>query len=436
MDPQLIGWIGLAAMLILLLLGVPVYAAIGAVGFVGYLAMEGLDKSLAIVGLVSYSRVAVYAFSVVPLFILMGSVFSASRVGADTYAATRRWMGSLPGGLAQATIVANTLFGAACGSSVAAAATFGKIAVPEMLRYGYSKSLATACVAAAGTLAIMIPPSIAMVLYGLITDTSIAKLLVAGIIPGIFSAAVYMATIHVWAKRYPRHAPPFTEPWSWKENFRALKGVVAILIICVIVLGGIYTGITTATEAGALGAFAALVLTVVMRRLSWRDFKIALKDSVKTTVMIQVILLSAFIFGYFMAVTLLPQKLATWLTSLPIPGLAMIVVIMFAYIILGAFMDMLSVMFITVPIIFPTIVTLGFNPIWFGILMVQVIEMGMITPPFGINLFVIKGTVPEVPFNEVIAGIWPFVLAQTVTLGFLIAFPQIALYLPDRMLGR
>jgi len=339
------------------------------------------------------------------------------------------------GGLAQATIVANTLFGAACGSSVAAAATFGKIAVPEMLRYGYAKSLATACVAAAGTLAIMIPPSIAMVLYGLITDTSIAKLLVAGIIPGVFSAAVYMATIHVWAKRYPQDAPPFTEPWSWKENFRALKGVVAILIICVIVLGGIYSGITTATEAGALGSFAALVLTVVMRRLSWTDFKIALKDSVKTTVMIQVILLSAFIFGYFMAVTLLPQKLASWLTGLPIPGLAMIVLIMLVYIVLGAFMDMLSVMFITVPIIFPTIVALGFNPIWFGILMVQVIEMGLITPPFGINLFVIKGTVPQIPFKEVIAGIWPFVIAQTVTLGFLIAFPQIALYLPDRMLG-
>jgi tripartite ATP-independent transporter DctM subunit len=201
------------------------------------------------------------------------------------------------------------------------------------------------------------------------------------------------------------------------------------------VLGGIYTGLATATEAGALGAFAAIVLTVAMRRLSWSDFIIALRDSVKTTVMIQVILLSAFIFGYFMAVTLLPQKLAAWLTSLPIPGLGIIIVIMLVYVILGAFMDMLSVMFITVPIIFPTIVALGFNPIWFGILMVQVIEMGMITPPFGINLFVMKGTVPDVPFNEIIAGIWPFVVAQLVTLGFLIAFPDIALFLPDKMLG-
>lgn len=422
-------------MLVLLLLGVPVYAAIGGVGLLGYFLMEGLEKSLSIVGLVSYSRVAVYAFSVVPLFIFMGSVISAANLGADLYAATRRWLGGLPGGLAQATVAANTLFGAACGSSVAAAATFGKIAVPEMLRYGYAKSLATASVAAAGTLAVMIPPSIAMVLYGLITDTSIAKLLIAGILPGLINAVIYMGTIYLWAKRYPMDAPSLQTPWSWKENLLALKGVWGVVAICIAVLGGIYTGIVTATEAGALGAFCALVLTVAMRRLSWRKFITALRESVQTTVMIQVILLSAFIFGYFMAVTLLPQQLAAWLTSLPIPGLAMIVAIMVVYIILGCFMDMLSVMFITLPVIFPTIIGLKFDPVWFGVLMVQVIEMGMITPPFGINLFVIKGTVADVSFNDVMSGILPFVLAQAVTLGFLIAFPQIALFLPNKMLG-
>ncbi|MBI2491073.1 MAG: TRAP transporter large permease [Candidatus Rokubacteria bacterium] len=422
-------------MLLLLTLGVPVYASIGAVGFVGYWVLEGQAKGLSIVGLVSYSRVAVYAFSVVPLFIFMGNVLFASGLGQDVYAATRRWMGRLPGGLAQATVGASALFGAACGSSVATAATFAKIAIPEMLRYGYAKKLAAASVVAAGTLAVMIPPSITMVLYALITDQSIAKLLIAGILPGILNAVIYMVLISLWAKRYPQDAPRLAVPWSWTENLTALKGVWAVLAIGLVVLGGIYSGIGTPTEAGALGAFAALVLAVTGRRLPWRQFVLALVESVKTTVMIHVILLSAFIFGYFMAVTLLPQKLAALLTSLPLPPLGVLVAIMIVYIVLGAFMDMLSIMFLTVPVIFPTILALGFDPIWFGVLMVMVIEMGMVTPPFGINLFVVKGTVPDVSLNDIIAGIGPFVVAQAVTLALYIAFPQIALFLPNTMLG-
>lgn len=435
MDPGLVGWLGLGVMLLLLALGVPVYASIGAVGFVGYWVLEGQAKGLSIVGLVSYSRVAVYAFSVVPLFIFMGNVLFASGLGQDVYAATRRWMGRLPGGLAQATVGACALFGAACGSSVATAATFAKIAIPEMLRYGYAKKLAAASVAAAGTLAVMIPPSITMVLYALITDQSIAKLLIAGILPGILAAMVYMVLIFLWAKRYPQDAPRLAVPWSWRENLTALKGVWAVLAIGLVVLGGIYSGIVTPTEAGALGAFAALVLAVAGRRLPWWQFVLALVESVKTTVMIHVILLSAFIFGYFMAITLLPQKLAAVLTSLPVPPLGVLVAIMIVYIVLGAFMDMLSVMFLTVPVIFPTIVALGFDPIWFGVLMVQVIEMGMVTPPFGINLFVVKGTMPDISLNDIIAGISPFVVAQAVTLALYIAFPQIALFLPNTMLG-
>lgn len=435
MDPQLVGWVALLGMLGLLALGVPVYASMAVAGLLGYWMIAGPGPAVAIVGLVPYARLAIYAFTVIPLFILMGNLVFASGYGGEVYTAARRWVGRFPGGLAQATVAACALFGAASGSSVATAATFARLSVPEMLRFGYARRLALASVAAAGTIAQMIPPSIIMVIYGILTEQSISRLLIAGIIPGVIAAANYMILIYFWAKRFPKDAPPYKEPWSWKESIFALKGIWPIVILGGAVMGGIYGGIFTPTEAGAVGAFAALALAVVTRRLSWPAFGESLRETIKTTVMIHLILLGAFIFGHFLAITLIPQQVASFLTGLPLPAILVLTGIMVMYIILGCFMDIVSALFLTIPIIFPAILDLGYDPIWFGVLVVHLVEMAMITPPFGLNLFVIKGSIDGVTIGEIIRGITPFIVADVVTLAIYIAFPQVALFLPNQMLG-
>ena len=424
-------------MLVLLGLGIPIYIVLSALGFIGYWLIEGQARAFAVVALIPYSRLAIYTFSVIPLFIFMGNMVFAAGFGRDLYAACRLWFGRLPGGLAQGTLGACVLFGAVCGSSIASAATFTRIAVPEMLRYGYSPKLATACVAAGGTISQMIPPSIIMVIYGLITQQSIGKLLIAGIIPGFIAAINFMIVVYIWAKLYPQDAPPFKEPWSWRGNLVAVKGLWGVVMIAAIVIGGIYTGVFTPTEAGALGAFVALFVAISARRFSWGPFGQALRGSAETTIMIHVILLGAFIYSNFLAITQIPQDIAGFLLGLQVPPIAVLIGIMVMYIVLGCFMDILSALFLTLPIIFPAILALGFDPIWFGVLVVHIVEIAMVTPPFGVNLFVVKGAAgDDVELSEIIRGICPFVAADTITLAIFIAFPELILFLPNLMLGK
>jgi len=344
-------------------------------------------------------------------------------------------VGRFPGGLAQATVVGGAIFGAACGSGLAGCAMLTKIAVPEMEKQGYSRRLAFGCVATAGPIAQMIPPSIMMVLYGIITEQSVARLLIAGIFPGILCAINYMIVIYIWTRVNPKVAPP-PEKTPWIQAIVSVKNVWAVAVLAGLVMGGIYMGVFTPTEAGAIGAFGALVLGIGMRRLRRRDLAPALLETARTTSMIYLILCGAYLFGYLLAITRLPFALSTMLTTLPLPPLVILIFVMIFYLIVGCFMDMVPAMFVTLPIIFPAIMDLGFNPIWFGVLIVQLGEISLVTPPFGLNLFIMKGIMPKAELGDIVRGVIPFVIAGIFTLGIYIAFPQVALFLPGTMFGR
>ena len=434
MSPGLVGWLAIAALFILLGLGVPVAFALTAIGFVGYAALAGLDPALGMIGLVPYAKTAVYAFTAVPLFIVMGNFAFYAGFGSDIYNTARQWVKSLPGGLAQATVIGAAGFGAACGSGLAGCAMMTKVAVPEMIKHGYDRKLAIGVAAAAGPIAQMIPPSIMMVLYGIITEQSVAKLLIAGVVPGIVCAIVYMVLIYVRVKMNPRLAP-VPERFVWRQALVSLKDAWGVGILALFVMGGIYTGIFTPTEAAGVGAFAALLLALVTGRMPRKSLGPAFLDTAKTTAMLYLILVGAYIFGYLLTITRLPAELSGFLAGLEVPRYVILIAIVLFYVIVGMFMDMVPAMFITLPLIFPTVVKLGYDPIWFGVLIVQLGEISLLTPPFGLNLFIIKGLMPEVEMGEIIRGTVPFIFGAIVTLIILIIFPQFSLFLPDLMLG-
>lgn len=434
-SPEVIGWLVVVALFILLGLGVPVAFALTALGFIGYTILAGSGPALGMVGFVPYAKTAVYAFTAVPLFIAMGNFAFHAGFGSDLYNTARHWVGRIPGGLAQATVVGAAGFGAACGSGLAGCAMLTKVAVPEMIRHGYDRKLAIGCAAAAGPIAQMIPPSIMMVLYGIITEQSVAKLLIAGIIPGFVCAIVYMAVIYIRIKINPRLAPP-PESVPWRDAFVSLKGTWGVGVLALLVMGGIYAGVFTPTEAAGVGAFGTLALGLVTRRLSKNTLAPAFLDTAKTTSMLYLILAGAYIFGYLLAITRLPFALSDFLATLDVSRYVILVCVVIFYLIIGSFLDMVPAMFITLPLIFPSIVKLGFDPIWFGVLIVQLGEISLLTPPFGLNLFIMKGLLPEVEMHEIISGVLPFIIGATVTLVIYILFPQLALFLPNTMLGK
>ena len=432
MTPEAIGGLSIGAFLVLLMCGMPIGAAMFLVGFLGYWAISGLGPALGAMGLMPYQNIATYALTVVPLFIIMGHFAHYAGFANEIFSVAQKWVGNLAGGLVQATIAGAAAFGAACGSGMASCAIISKITIPEMLRRGVNRQLAFGAVASAGTLASMIPPSIVMVIYGLITNTPIGKLLVAGFIPGLVAAAVFMATVYILVKRNPSLSPPI-KGISWKERFSSLRGAWGIALIFGIVLVGIYTGIFTPIEAGAVGAFASFVSALALGRLTWRNLKMGLLETVRTTGSIFLVVAGAFIFTYFMAISRIPATASEALTSLNVPGIVVIIGIMIMYILLGCVMDVVPALFFTLPIIFPAVVNLGYSPIWFGVLIAHMVEMGMITPPFGMNLFILRGVIPDAKWHEVIRGVAPFVLADLITLTLYLAFPQLALFLPNMM---
>jgi tripartite ATP-independent transporter DctM subunit len=432
MDPVIVGMMGIFGLFVLLLIGMPIGFALAFTGFCGisYLA----SPSAAMPALVRsfYATFTTYSFTVIPLFVIMGELASLSGLSQGLYLAADKWLRRLPGGLGIATIGACAGFSAISGSSVATAATLGRAALPEMRKYGYSEYLSTGSVAAGGTLGFLIPPSIGFVVYGILTEQSIGKLLIAGFFPGFLLTGAYILIVIIWVRLNPHAAPSASEHVSFKEKFVALKDIWEIIAAFLLVMGGIYQGFFTPTEAGAVGAFFLFCITLLKRRMTWKDMITALRATTRVSVMIFIILAGAYIFTYFMALTMIPMKLASWLSGLAMSRYAILTIILAGYLVLGCFLDATSMMVLTLPVILPAVLRLGFDPIWFGVISVLMMEAGLITPPLGLNIFVIAG-VAEVPMEVIFRGAIWFLLGIFAVVILVTAFPQIALFLPGMM---
>lgn len=432
MSPIYFGLIGIALLFLLLASGMPIGFVMALVGFIGYSYLTSLDGGLTILGITFYSTSASYDLSVFPLFILMGQFAAQSDISEELYDAVNTWIGHFKGGLAMATIGACAAFAAICGSSLASAATMGTVAVPQMKKYNYDVGLAGATVAAGGTLGDLIPPSVAFAFFGILTDQSIGKLFIAGILPGILLTALFMLSIYFFVTIKPK-AAPLAPRANVKAMASSVKNVWGTVILFALVIGGLYTGIFTPTEAGAVGAFGALVLIIIKRKLTSKNLFSSLLSTATTSAMCFIILIGAFIFSYFLAVTRLPTVLADWMVGLNFSKYIIFTLVVVLYIVLGCFMDGFSMLILTIPVIFPEMLHLGFDPIWFGVIVVILIEMGMITPPIGINIFIVHGIMKDAPMYTLFRGITPFVVAMLVCIFLLVAFPQIVLFFPSMM---
>jgi tripartite ATP-independent transporter DctM subunit len=433
LDPTLIGAMGFVVFLALLIIGMPIGIGMASVGFAGICALKGFKIGLNTLFMIPYSSTASWLLSVIPMFILMGSFAFYTGFTFDAYKSAYRWVGRVPGGLGVATLMGAAAFGACSGSSIAATAALGKSVLPEMKRYNYNKYLSAGVVSMGGTLSALIPPSILMVIYGVITEESIGKLLIAGIAPGILSMAVFSLLVIFWALIRPGDAPK-GESFSWKERIKSLKDMLGILILFICVAGGIYSGVFTPTEAGAVGAFMISVLALVMGKMKLSLFKESIIDTLRVVSSIFLIVIGAYIFIQFLALSRLPVDFANWVVGLPVHRIVIIIGTIFVYLILGCFLDALGLILLTVPFISPAIFALGFNPIWFGVLVVKLTEIGLLTPPVGIQAYVLKGVAPELSLKEIFMGFLPFFAVDLIiNIGLLILFPEIATFLPSLM---
>ena len=432
LSPDAVAVIGFVALFTLMLLRVPVGMAMGLVGVVGYGYIAGSGPALKLIGQTSMRTVTDYTFGVIPMFMLMGAFVSVSGVSRELFRAANAFIGHLRGGLGMATVIACGGFAAICGSSVATAATFSSVAYPEMRRFGYPQSFSTGVIAAGGTLGAMLPPSTVLAVYAILTQQDIGKLFMAGIIPGLLAMAMYVLTISVIVRVKPDWLPRGAAT-SWRQRFEGLKDVWAPLLLFVFVIGGLYGGFFTPTEAGGVGATGAFLLGVLRGKLDRAGILEALLSATRTAAAVFTVLIGALIFGYFLTMTQTPQKLTGFLTELGLGPYGVLALIMLMYLVLGCLMDAMAMIILTVPIIFPVIVQLGFDPIWFGIIIVMTVELGLIHPPVGMNVFVIKSVVHDVSFMTIFKGVIPFVVTDLLRLLILIAFPMIALWLPGRM---
>ena len=430
MSPETAGIAGIVLLLVLFLLKMPVAFAMAFVGFVGFAYLSDSGPALTLLAQDIYEQFSSYPLSVIPMFILMGSFAFASGISKRLYDTTYTWVGALRGGLTIATVLACAGFAAICGSTAATAATMGKIALPEMKKYKYDNTLATGTVAGAGTLGILIPPSTVLIVYGILVEESIGKLFMAGILPGILLSLLFVAVVFILCFRNPELGPPGV-PTSWKAKIKATTGILPATILFVLAIGGLFMGWFSPTQAGAIGAGGSLVIGLIRRQLSWATFFEAGKDGLRTGCMVLCIITGAVIFGHFMAVSTIPFLLADWVGSLPIHPMAVMGVIVLIYFLGGFFMDSMALIVVTIPIFFPIVGKLGFDPIWFGVIVVLVAEMGVITPPVGVNVFVIKGIAPEIPLEIIFRGIMPFLAALIILTIILIFIPQIATFLPS-----
>jgi C4-dicarboxylate transporter DctM subunit len=432
MSTDAVAIIGFLALFALMLMRVPVGMALGLVGVSGFAYLVNGDAALKIVGHTSMRTVTDYNFGVIPMFLLMGAFVTNSGMSRELFRAANGFLGHRRGGLGVATIASCAGFAAISGSSVATAATFSTVAYPEMRRYGYPQSFAAGVIAAGGTLGAMLPPSTVLAVYGIITEQDIGKLFMAGILPGVLAASMYMLTVAiiVWAR--PKYLPAGPR-LPWRERITGLADIWATLLLFCLVIGGLYGGFFTPTEAGGVGAAGAFLIGVLRGRLSRTNARRSLLQATRTAAAVFTVLIGALLFGYFLAITQTPQKVTVFLTGLGLGRYGVLALIMLMYLVLGCLMDALAMVILTVPIIFPVIKELGFDPIWFGVIIVMTVELGLIHPPVGMIVFVIKSVIEELNFSTIFAGVLPFILTDLVRLVILIAFPIIALWLPSRM---
>jgi len=431
LSPEFIGLLGIVVFLLLVALKVPISFAMLVTGFLGFGVIVNFNAALNILPQEIYSNFSSYSLSVIPMFVWMGFIASHSGIGAGLYRFAYTMIGHKPGGLAIATQVACAFFGAICGSNTATAATMGSIALPEMRKYKYDDSLSSASIAAGGALGVLIPPSVIFIVYGISTQQSIGKLFIAGIVPGILLMLFYMAAIYIVVRKNPSLGPAGPK-FSWKDRIASLNdGLFEVLFIFAISLIGLFRGWFSPTEAGAVGTACVILVTVVRKHLNLAKLRKSMIDTVRTSSMIMLMVAGAIVFGRFIAVSRVPFLLAEWAANLPLPPFAIMGVILIIYLVLGCFIDALALILLTIPIFYPVAVeTLNYDPIWFGVIIVMVVAMGVITPPVGMNVFIVKGVAGDIPTEKIFKGIWPFLYALIACIALLIAVPSIVTFLP------
>jgi len=428
-----IGIIGVIALLVLVFIGVRIYIAATLVGLLGLVAMIGWEAGAGIVGTIPHSKSVSYTLSVLPMFILIGYLAFHAGITHSLFDAARKWFGFLPGGLAVASVLATAGFSAVSGASTATAAVFSRIAIPEMLSAGYSPRIAAGVVAAAGTLATLIPPSAILVIYAIIVEESVGRLLLAGFIPGIVSALIYVLLIFFWAKIDPKLGPPI-KGYTWSDRIKSVPGTFPVILVILIIFTAMYLGWATPTEAGALGAFVVFLMAMMkgMRLGALRD---SLLETAKLTVMIFSLIWGVLVFVRFLGFAGLPEHFTQFITSLPYEPWVVMLFILAGYVILGMFMDAIGMLLLTLPVVYPAVMALGYDSIWFGIIVVKMAEVCLVTPPIGLNCFVVSAVRPDIPVSTVFRGVGPFVIADFITVGAFIIWPELITWLPDRMMN-
>jgi len=435
MDPVAVGVLGSCLLFLLLLIGMPIAFSLMLVGFLGISYLASIKAALPLLARTVYEASSHYPYTIIPLFIVMGGYAEISGISSDLYDTFDKWLRRLPGGLGMATIAAIAGFSAISGSSVASAAAFGKVAYPEMRRFNYSPRLAAGTVAAGATIDFLIPPSLGFVVFGMLTEQSIGKLLISGMIPGLILAGAFMVILYVWVKFNPNSALSSPEGVSWKEKVSALKGIWETLVIFLLVIGGIYTGLFTPNEAAGVGATLIFTMAIVKKKLTPRILLASLFEAVRVSVMVLFLVAGANVFSYFLALSTIPMEVSTWIVGLGISKYAILAIIVLIYLLLGCFLDAISMMILTLPVIFPMVLQLGFDPIWFGVVCVLMMGAGLITPPMGLCVFTVASIAKDAPLEEVFKGALPFLTAILFVTFLITLYPQIALFLPS-MMGR
>jgi tripartite ATP-independent transporter DctM subunit len=433
MDPVIVGIVGACLLFLFLLMGIPIAFSLMLVGFLGTACLTSVNAALPMVARTVYESASQYSYTIIPLFIVMGSYAEISGISSDLYNTFDKWLRRLPGGLGMATIASIAGFSAISGSSVACSAAFGKVAYPEMRRFSYSPRLAAGTVAAGATIDFLIPPSLGFVIFGMLTEQSIGKLLISGIIPGLVLAGAFMVILYIWVRFNPNSALSRPEGVSWKEKISALKGVWETVVIFLLVIGGIYIGLFTPTEAAGVGATLIFLMAIWKKKLTTRILLDSLLEAVRVSVMVLFLVAGANVFSYFLALSTIPMKVSTWIVGLAVSKYVILTIIALIYLLLGCFLDAISMMILTLPVIFPVVLTLGFDPIWFGVICVLMMGAGLITPPVGLCVYTVASVVKDAPLEEVFKGALPFLIAILFVTFLITLYPQIALFLPGLM---
>ena len=429
MNEMMVGITALVVLLLLFATGIELGFAMALIGFVGFAYLNDFESAINLLSRDVYDVITNYGYTVFPLFILMGQIGFNAGIAVRLYGAAHKFVGHIPGGLAMATVIGATGFKAICGSSAATSATFAGVAIPEMDRYGYDKRLSTGIVATVGTLGVIIPPSVTLIIFGIITEQSIGRLFVAGIIPGLIIALFFIGIIYGWAKINPAVAPK-SDPSTWGERLRSLPEVFWVILVFLLVVGGIMQGFFTPTEAGAVGTFAVLLLALVKRDMTWKNYLKSVKEALRTAIMVLMLVAGSAILGHFIAITNIPQNVADWAVALPLNRYMIFILICIIYEIGGSFIDDLTFMILATPIFYPAVLKLGFDPIWFGITLGVVLMIGVVIPPVAICVFVVKN-ITKVPMGTIYKGVTPFLISLGLMWILLMIFPQLALWLPS-----